>query len=452
MNQSYLCHMKNVVFILLFLVIPIWFFTSAKQNNWKEGHVGHIVRSSDAKGYYGHLPAAFIYDDLSFSFWEDIEKKYWKKVHPWNEYRQETEVGFVNKYYVGTAILQLPFFLTGHAITLSQGGDADGYSWYYQVLINIGTICYLIIGLLLFNRFLKANQINRWHRLITLYVTAFGTNIAVYCLDDPAMSHIYSFAAVALFMVVSDKFFRENSMKTLLIAASVFGLIVLIRPINGLVIFSLPFLAGTSEKLIKGFDFIKSKPISLLFSALLFFAVVGMQFILYKIQTGHFFVYSYKDEGFDFLDPNIFNILLSYKKGLFVYTPLAGIALIGLFFMKRYRGLALAGFLLFVTYILSSWHSWWYGGSFSSRVYIEYFPYIFFAFAVLLTKMKKKIILIPFLALTVFLTLHNQQQIILYRWGVIHWDNMKKEKYWEASLKAGDMVRGNIKKLFKGGK
>ncbi|MGK0366352.1 MAG: hypothetical protein ACI85O_003425 [Saprospiraceae bacterium] len=447
--------MKNVAFILLFLIIPIWFFSNAKENNWKEGHAGHIIRSVDAKGYYAYLPAIFIYKDLSFEFWREPEKKYWGKLNPYNAYRQkveDSEAGCcVNKYYAGTAVLQLPFFLTGHAITKAKKGDADGYSYYYQVLINIGTICYLFIGLLFFNRFLKSNQINRWKRLITLYVTAFGTNIAVYSLDDPSMSHIYSFAAVSLFMVLSDKFFRQNSMKTLLLAATIFGLIVLIRPINGLVIFSLPFLAGTSEKLIKGFDFIKNKPISLLFSALLFFAVVGIQLILYKIQTGHFIVYSYQDEGFDFLDPNILNILFSYKKGLFVYTPLAGIAMIGLFFMKRYRGLALGSFLLFLTYVLSCWHPWWYGGSFSSRVYVEYFPFIFFAFAVLLSKMKKKIILISFLAGTLFLTLHNQQQIILYRWGVIHWDSMTKEKYWEASFKAGDMVRGGIKKTLKGG-
>lgn len=442
--------MKKLAFILLFSIIPIWFFTSAKKNNWKEGHVGHIIRSVDAKGYYAYLPAIFIYDDLSFGFWKDIQKKYWKKVHPWSEYRNKVENGYVNKYYVGTAILQLPFFLIGHAITLSQGEeDIDGYSWYYQVLINIATIFYLIIGLLFFNRFLKANQINRWKRLITLYVTAFGTNIAVYCFDDPSMSHIYSFAAVSLFMVLSDKFFRENKMKTLLLAAIVFGLIVLIRPINGLVIFSLPFLAGTSEKLIRGFNFIKKKPISLLFSSLLFFAVVGIQLILYKIQTGHFIVYSYQDEGFDFLNPNIFNILLSYKKGLFIYTPLAGVALIGLFFMKRYKALTLGGFLFFITYILSCWHSWWYGGSFSSRVYIEYFPYIFFAFAVLLSKMKKKVILIPFLVLTLFLTLHNQNQIIFYRWGKIHWDSMTKEKYWETSQKASDRVIKDLKNIFK---
>ncbi len=444
--------MKNVAFILLFLVIPIWFFTNAKQNNWKEGHVGHIIRSVDAKGYYSYLPAVFVYSDLSFGFWKDMQKKYFPKakIESWHDYRNKAEGSYVNKYYAGTAILQLPFFLTAHAITISQGGDVDGYSWYYQVLINIGTICYLIIGLLLFNQFLKANQINRWKRLLTLYVTAFGTNIAVYCFDDPAMSHIYSFAAVSLFMVLSDKFFRQNSMKTLFFAAVIFGLIVLIRPINGLVIFSLPFLAGTHEKFVKGFDFIKNKPVSILVSALLFFAVVGIQLIIYKIQTGNFIVYSYKDEGFNFLDPNIFNILLSYKKGLFVYTPLAGIALIGLFFMKRYRGLALGGFLFFLTYVLSCWYPWWYGGSFSSRVYIEYFPYIFFAFAVLISKINKKIILVPFLALTLFLTLHNQQQIILYRWGMIHWDSMTKEKYWEASWKAGDMVRGGIKKIFEG--
>jgi hypothetical protein len=57
--------------------------------------------------------------------------------------------------------------------------------------------------------------------------------------------------------------------------------------------------------------------------------MVSLQSIIYYLQSGYFFVYSYGREGFNFLDSHMIDILYSYKKGLFVYTPVTLIAMYG---------------------------------------------------------------------------------------------------------------------------
>src|SRR5690349_18012744 len=59
------------------------------------------------------------------------------------------------------------------------------------------------------------------------------------------------------------------------------------------------------------------------------------QMIYWKYYTGTFLFYTYGEEGFYFFNPQLFNVLLSYRKGWLVYTPIMVFALIGFFFMKK---------------------------------------------------------------------------------------------------------------------
>lgn len=425
------------------MLIPAYFARQASKINWNKTAVKQIIRT-DGKGYYAYLPALFIYEDLHFSFWEEIELKYTGKLNEFNDYRKQIGTGVTNKYFVGTSIMQLPFFLLAHKITTNERGVKDGYSKWYQIFVNIAAIFYLAVGLIFLALFFQSYRFNLWKILAVLYALAFGTNIFVYSVLEPSMSHVYSFCLVSIFVFLTDRFFRNTQRKTFLLAAAVYALIVLVRPINGILIFSLPFLAGNLERLNAGVEYFKNNWIHLVQGAILFFAIVSIQPILYKIQTGHFFIDSYQDEGFDFLDPSFTKILFSYKKGLFVYTPLAFISLIGLFFMSRFQAISLFCFLVFVTYVLASWYPWWYGGSFSGRVFVEYFPFFFLAFATLVENLKIKGMLVPFLLLTAFLSYFCQHQIDLYRWGIIHWERMTEAQYWETAEKALEMMRKNF--------
>jgi len=160
--------------------------------------------------------------------------------------------------------------------------------------------------------------------------------------------------------------------------------------------------------------------------------------IIYKIQGGDFFVYTYPTEGFNFLEPQFFNILFSYKKGLFVYTPITFISLAGFVWLiktNKFEALSLAIFLIFLTYILSSWWSWYYGGSFSNRAYVEYLPLFGLLLLFAFNLFKKRKWRIVFAGMICILILICQVQTLQYRYKQIHWSEMTKEKYWDSFLR-----------------
>jgi len=167
-------------------------------------------------------------------------------------------------------------------------------------------------------------------------------------------------------------------------------------------------------------------------------AIGGLQLLIYKLQTGSFFVYSYQGEGFNFLKPHIPEVLFSYRKGLFLYTPLLLFTLVGfryLYKQSRFSAWWLAIFFIVLTYIISSWHMWFYGGSFSQRVYIDF--YIFFAILLALAyqSIRPPSLQKAFITFTFVLVLFCQFQTYQYRHMIIHWSDMNKEKYWEVMFK-----------------
>jgi hypothetical protein len=84
--------------------------------------------------------------------------------------------------------------------------------------------------------------------------------------------------------------------------------------------------------------------------------------------------------------------------------------------------------------VLSSWWNWWYGGSFSGRVFVEYLPILVLPLAIFLGQVRNwwaKSLMVIALVIVVGLC---QFQTYQYRYFIIHWENMTKEKYWEVFL------------------
>jgi hypothetical protein len=162
------------------------------------------------------------------------------------------------------------------------------------------------------------------------------------------------------------------------------------------------------------------------------------------MQTGNFIVWSYSNEGFNFKEFHFFDILFSYRKGWFVYTPIMFIAVLGgLITLHRQSGFRFFSGLLFfilVTYILSSWWAWWYGGSFGLRAFIDFYPAFALLLALFINSLRAKSlkIFVLFLAfLCVGLNLFQTKQYIN---NILPWDGMTKEKYWKIFLKSKPSV------------
>ena len=95
------------IFTFLVAVFMLW---PASNNNWGGNNWVDILES-DAKGYYAYLPAFIIYKDINFGHFDEIEKEKYYNENIFYDYRLSHNNKTLNKYFVGTAILQLPFFV-----------------------------------------------------------------------------------------------------------------------------------------------------------------------------------------------------------------------------------------------------------------------------------------------------------------------------------------------------
>lgn len=429
-------------YILLFIISIVTLCSSNihwGRNSWKN------IILSDGKGYYAYLPAAFIYHNLNFSFFDSIEKKY-PDPQIYYDYRAGEKDKAVDKYFSGTAVAMMPFFLAANLSANLFGFERDGYSRTYPILINISTIFYLFIGLYYVKKLLR--RYNASDNLVSFILVAvtFATNVFYYAVSEPAMSHIYSFAFIAMFVYYLNLFFSSPQTKTVFILSAILGMIILIRPVNGLILLIAPFISGNKDAFANGIDFLRKNLKSSISGMFLFLLIVSIQLIIYKIQTGNFWVDSYGAEKFNWRDPHPVSFLISYKKGLFVYTPLAFISLLGLyklFRQNKFQFYSLTVFLIVLLYVLSAWWNWWYGGSFSSRVCVEYYSImallICFAYEVLRPRWSR--ILYSFLILCLLIVC--QIQTYQYRYYFIHWDKMDRAHYWNVFLRIDQLGKEN---------
>jgi hypothetical protein len=420
--------------IIILLCIAICVFVTTNIH-WGKDKWQNIIEA-DARGYYAYLPATFIYQDLNFTFYDTVEKEKYNTSFNY-DYRVNAQGKTINKYFCGTAILQSPFFFIAHILASVSDHSADGYSRIYMLLITIAGIFYLMVGLLYTDKLLQLFSIREGIRSIALISILFGTNLFFYSVCEMGMSHIYSFAAISMFCYFIKKWFTGLETKHLIISMLILGVIFLIRPSNLMIVLIIPFLAGDLYRIFIVFKKMKKELVLVIIGVLCMIIIMAIQPLIYKISTGSFRADSYPGEEFHFTSPNFLNILFSFKKGLFLYTPMYLASLIGLFFLWKKRKFEFFTFIFFflaLTYILSCWWNWWYGGSFSSRVYVEYLPLFCLLLAILLQNASEKIlrsILLPLIFLLIGLC---QFQTYQYRYYVIHWEDMTKEKYIDSFL------------------
>lgn len=417
----------------LLLAALLFLWTSANIN-WGGEHWRHIVQA-DAKGYHAYLPAILLYGDPNLGFFDAIEGDKYHDPNLYYDYRSGFAGHTINKYYAGTALAQLPFFLAAHALAPITGHDADGFSKPYAVATNLAAIAWVLLGLYCLAALLTAWGVSDRWRAFTLLCFAFGTNLFYYTVVAPGMSHAYSFGVCTALFLLAWRWEQHARGRELVLMGALLGLIVLIRPVNALVLLALPCLwsdpPGTVSKALKALP-------ALLGAVVLAVAIPALQLLYYKLATGHWLVYSYGEEGFRWSDPHLLDILFSYRKGLFLYTPLLLLALVGLqYWWQRSKGQVLrwAGFLLLLTYVLSSWWNWWYGGSFGSRVYVEYLALFAVPFALALQGLAgaaRK----AFVTVAVVLVLLCQFQTYQARYSLIHWEDMDRARYWDVFLRS----------------
>lgn len=433
-RRFFLTVINELLIIALFFVIVVTFIGPVEKNI-----------KADGRGYYEYLPSFFIYHDL---IRKDIPVKsdsvFNKRVISIPSYIDYGEFK-VDKFACGTAVLELPFFLTALAVTDLEGNYTDGYQKPFQTAIFIAALFYLFLALVFLKKILELYGIDHYIIIFIQLLLVLATGVTNYAYFDAGFSHVYSLFAITAFIYFIKLYFIHLKFIDFYVACLFAGLILILRQVNVIIILILPFLAGSWPVLKESALRLIKNPVKLIAGFLIIAAVFSIQSMLWFLQTGEFLIYSYQGEGFNFLKPHFFDILFSFQKGLFVYTPVMLLALFSLIWLvyrrKYYMALTWLAFFLILTYILSSWHSWYFGASYGLRAYIDFYTIFFIPVAIFFNETTKpvKATVITISLLTIPL---NVIQAYQYKEYILHWTYMDKDKYMKSFLKTNYRFKG----------
>ena len=391
--------------------------------SWKHEGYKHVI-SSDGIGYYQYLPNFFITKTLS-------------KQQPDKRFFNEINGKGVNKYFVGTAVSMTPFFILGHTIASFQEENTTGYSPPYHKAISLAGLFYLLAGLLFFRALLCEYEFSEGTIAVCILTIVFGTNLLAYSVLMPSMSHVYSFFWISGFLFFAKKYSKETKPIQLFWLTFFLGMVVLIRPLNGIILFTFPFLCGSWSNFKRIFfsllNFKKLAPMFLFLGGILF-----IQSYCWFLQCDEWIVWSYGDEGFYFSSPRWREFLFSWRKGALIYTPVLFLSIVGIIVLWRknkFEGSNLFFFFVGLVYLVSSWWNWYYGPSFGQRPLVEFYALSFVPVAFLYESIgenKKKVFLGIGLLSCFGLNLVQTYQ---YQSGIISSWDMNYKKYLYTFLK-----------------
>jgi hypothetical protein len=337
----------------------------------------------------------------------------------------------VIKYTMGMAVTYMPGIGIGYLLSEINGVDHQyGKNNYYQLVFYYLGFFYAFMGLV-FLRLILKKWFDDFLVAIVLSIIFFGTNLYFYVKVDPLMSHAPSFCFITAFVYCSLRWLEKQTFKSSICAGILLGMIVLIRPTNIIIIlFPLVYML-TKPEVVKSAQNKWGTIFILVTIPILFFIP---QMMYWHHFTGKWLYNAYGNEGFFWSKPAILQILFSFRKGWFIYTPVMLFIIPGFIFCyKKNRSLfwAILVFTIVDLYLISSWWCWWYGGSFGMRALID----IYGLMAILLTFFlgevykRSRILFIGVLIICGFTTYLNLHQTRLARINTLHYDSMTSKAF-----------------------
>ncbi len=397
-----------------------------------------MIISWDVFGYYLYLPAFFLHHDIGikdFGFVQYLLDTY----SPTGTFYQaaQTASGYwVNKYSMGMAVLYMPAFFVGQIGAKIFGFAPDGLSAPYQIALTVWSFIFSVIGIIFLRKILLKYFSDTITALLIILI-GLGTNYFQNVVYSGSMPHNYLFTMYALLIWYTIKWHENQKISYVVLIGLICGLSTLSRPSEIISVF-IPILWGikSKEDLLTKLELATQKWSHLLLAAIVACLACFTQLAYWKMTTGQWFYNSYDTpgEGFDFLSPYTWNVLFSFRKGWFVYTPVMLFAVVGFYFLKqKNNAIFYSLFLYFILnlYIVSSWSCWWYADSFSQRALVQSYPVMAFPLGYLVQWISERKVAVNYFFATVFcflivLNLFQTWQVFN---GIIHSSRMTKEYY-----------------------
>ncbi|MCS6963419.1 hypothetical protein [Thermoflexus sp.] len=373
------------------------------------------LHGMDTVAYFSWLRSAIIQGSLDVS--DEFER------FGYLSERERSPTGYrINEWPIGPALLWSPFFLAAHSLVHVAHAvgipiPADGYSLPYRVFPALGSALYVLIGLELLRR--MASRVASSAVAFWATITAWlASPLIFYMSAHPFMAHAVDFFMNALFWwrwMKAD----PPGIRSRFWLGWMGGLATSVRYQN-ITLLIWPALEDLSALL--------RQPRQAVLRGMMLGvgAWIGFlpQMIVWRVVFGDWVVvnpYGIAGAGsFDWRSPNFLNVLFSTDRGLFLWTPMAAMAVVGLLGPLRHQNRKWAWFFLaqglVQVYMVGSWSSWSGAAAFGPRLLIGLIPAFGLGLAALYEAGRKSWGMKPMIALSLTAILWNL--ILLARYGV----------------------------------
>jgi hypothetical protein len=360
-------------------LIVLFVLTLPLVNPWVRG---------DGVGYYAYARSLLIEHKLDFrqdwlrantSFRMDrIDSD--GRIDP----RQYTSTGHLNNHFsIGPAILWSPFLIVAHAGVLVADHlgahiAADGFSRPYTVAMSFGTALYGFLAVLISFDLARRFVSESWAFVAAVGIW-FGSSLPAYMYFDPSWSHAQSAFAVALFVWYWLRTRGRRSVAEWAILGAIAGLMIDVYYVTA-ALFLLPVIESVTGycKLLRASPRVGVAPLlcgNALFGVTLI-AVFSPTLVVKKIIYGSFFNFGYTEHWY-WNSPAFFKVCFSSDHGLFTWTPILILSVLGLVALRARDGALsadlIAVFVLYL-YVMGCYEDWQGISSYGSRFFVALTP------------------------------------------------------------------------------
>jgi len=281
-------------------------------------------------------------------------------------------------FSIGPAILWLPAFaladvgaLVAHA--LGAAVERSGYAVPHQLAVALATLLYGVIGV-----WLAARAAARWAESAqggspALSTAAAGTALCAspalyYLLFEPTMAHGLSIFAASLLLWLWLTTGAQATWARWAAVGGAGGLCALIRPQDGLLL----LLPVSTILLARPPRLARLLPLSVAAGAAFL-----PQMVVWWLTFGRPFAVPEGPEFMRWTHPALLQVWFSHHHGLFTWTPVWLLAVLGVAGGPRQtRGMAAAMAVVFLleSYVSAAARDWWAGDSYGARRFLGLFP------------------------------------------------------------------------------
>jgi hypothetical protein len=346
----------------------------------------------DALHHYVQLRSAVFDHDLNFRN-EYVRLYRLQGNEPGTEWVYEnTPTGHVRNYMpVGPAVLWAPLFLlvSGVAFVANQfgaGWPLDGYARMYQATAGISGVAAAAAGVWLSWR-LAAQMFSPRAAAWSVLVLWLSSSAIYYSLISPTYSHAASLLASSAFWYVFVKGRDWGSFQRYAALGALTGAAALMRWQD--VILFVPLVIQLAWDLHSGRLSLRDAVASAVVAAVAAAVVFSPQMIVWRALYGRPLALPQGPEFMRWTDPALISMLFSDWHGLFTWTPIVAVSIVGFFPLwrrDRVTAAAVLSFFLLSWYVNAAVADWWAGEAFGARRFVSCFPVFAIALAALIDR------------------------------------------------------------------